>query len=92
MLQLDRLHPGAVFVILPIHGFDERNDELEGRLSSWPASRPYGQLKFQGIADAYLYLDPRGSLVWDTLPPEVERDEENKREHDRRKKLQRNQD
>jgi hypothetical protein len=129
-LQLDRLHPGAVFVILPHHGFDERNDELEGRLSSWPepglsyvkntwlggldpdmfypvskmlfsikpdgtrvsAPRPYGQLKFQDISDAYLYLGPRGSLVWDMVPPEVERDEEYKRERDRRNKLLRNQD
>jgi hypothetical protein len=121
---------GAVFVILPHHGFDERNDELERRLSSWPepelsyvkntwlggldpdlfypvskmlfsikpdgtrvpAPRPYGQLKFQDIADAYLYLVPRGSLVWDTLPPEVERDEEYKRELDRRNKILWNQD
>jgi hypothetical protein len=40
----------------------------------------------------YLYLGPRDSLVMDTVPPEVERDEEYKRELDRRKKLLQNQD
>jgi hypothetical protein len=56
-----------------------------------PVPSPYGSLKFQDLTDAFLYLGPKDSLVWDTLPPEVERDEEYKRELDRRKKLLRNQ-
>jgi len=129
-LHIDKLHPGAVFVVLPHHGFDERNDELEARLSSWPkpgiahvkntwlgdlnpdlvypvskmlvvirpdgtrvpAPSPYGKLKFQDITDAYLYLGPKDSLVQDTVPPEVARDEEYKRELDRRNKLRRGRD
>ena len=46
-----------------------------------------GQLKFQDIADAYLYLGPRASPVWDTVPLEAERDEEYKPELDPRSKL-----
>jgi uncharacterized iron-regulated protein len=129
-VQIDKLRPGAVFVVMPHHGFDERSDELEARLSSWPkpgiahvkntwlgeldpdvvypvskmliehrpdgtsgpAKRPYGELKFQDITDAFLYLGPRASLVWDMVPPEVEKDEEYKRELDRRKKLLRKRD
>jgi hypothetical protein len=129
-LQIERRHPGAVFVVLPHLGFDERNDELEARLSSWPkpgiahlkntwlgdfnpdlvypvskmlvvirrdgtrvpAPSPYEKLKFQDITDAYLYLGPKDSLVRDSVPPEVERDEEYKRELDRRNKLRRRRD
>jgi hypothetical protein len=35
-LQIDKLRPGAVFVVMPHDGFDERSAELEARLSSWP--------------------------------------------------------
>jgi hypothetical protein len=124
-MQIDKLRPGAVFVVVPHDGFDERSDELEARLSSWPkpgiahvkntwlgeldpdvvypiskmliehrpdgtsgpAKRPYGELKFQDITDAFLYLGPRASLVWHSVPPKVEQDEEYKRELDRRNKL-----
>jgi hypothetical protein len=124
-VQIDKLRPGAVFVVVPHDGFDERRDELEARLSSWPkpgiaqvkntwlgeldpdvvypiskmiiehrpdgtsgpAKRPYGELKFQDITDAFLYLGPPASLVWDSVPPKVEQDEEYKRELDRRNKL-----
>jgi hypothetical protein len=35
--RLDQLHPGAVFVVIPHGGFEEKsNDELEKRLASWP--------------------------------------------------------
>jgi len=129
-LQIDKLRPGAVFVVMPHDGFDERSDELEARLSSWPkpgiaqvkntwlgeldpdvvyplwkmliehrpdgthvpAKRPYGELKFQDITDAFLYLGPKASLVWDSVPPKVEQDEEYKRELDRRNKLLRKRD
>jgi hypothetical protein len=129
-LHIDKLHPGAVFVVLPHHGFDERNDELEARLSSWPKPgiahvkntwlgelkpdlvypitkmlyirkpdgthaplpNPYGSLKFQDITDAFLYLGPKASLVSDPIPPEVESDEEYKRELDRRRNLLRRRD
>jgi hypothetical protein len=57
-----------------------------------PAPSPYGGLKFQDIADAYLYLVPKASLVWDTVPPEVEQDEEYRRELERRNKLLRKMD
>ncbi len=34
--RVEKSHPGVVFVVLPHQGFQERNDELEARLASWP--------------------------------------------------------
>src|SRR5262245_31069820 len=34
--RVEKSHPGTVFVALPHQGFQERNEELEARLASWP--------------------------------------------------------
>lgn len=34
--RVEKTHPGMVFVALPHQGFQERNEELEARLASWP--------------------------------------------------------
>ncbi len=34
--RVEKSHPGAVFVVMPHQGFQERNEELEARLASWP--------------------------------------------------------
>lgn len=35
-IDVEKRHPGAVFVVMPHQGFGERNEELEKRLASWP--------------------------------------------------------
>ena len=35
-IEVEKRHPGAVFVVMPHLGFGERNEELEKRLESWP--------------------------------------------------------
>ncbi len=35
-LRVEKLRPGSLFIVMPHHGFAERNDELEMRLSSLP--------------------------------------------------------
>jgi hypothetical protein len=35
-MEVEKLHPGAVFVVMPHQGFGERKEELEKRLASWP--------------------------------------------------------
>jgi hypothetical protein len=35
-VEVEKRHPGAVFVVMPHQGFSERNEELEKRLASWP--------------------------------------------------------
>jgi hypothetical protein len=125
-VDIEKRHPGAVFVVKPHDGFSERNEELEKRLASWPkpglalvkntwlgdldavvahpsakttriltpdgGSKPglslYEGVKFQDMADAYLYLGPIASVIIDgTLPLEVQQDEEYQRELERRRQL-----
>ena len=35
-IDVEKRHPGAVFVVMPHQGFGEKNEELEKRLASWP--------------------------------------------------------
>jgi len=35
-IEVEKRHPGMVFVVMPHLGFGERNEELEKRLESWP--------------------------------------------------------
>ncbi|MGH9843650.1 MAG: hypothetical protein ACREEM_33350, partial [Blastocatellia bacterium] len=35
-VDVEKRHPGAVFVVTPHQGFGERNEELEQRLATWP--------------------------------------------------------
>jgi hypothetical protein len=51
--------------------------------------RKLNKMKFQDVADAYIYLGPKDSLQQDTIPPEVQRDEEYQRELERRRQLKR---
>lgn len=45
-------------------------------------------MKFQDMTDAYLYLGPKASVIIDdTIPPEVLRDEEYRRELERRNRI-----
>ena len=123
---VEKMHPGAVFVVMPHQGFGERNEELEQRLASWPkpglalvnntwlgnlspeagypvskairillpdgssvpGSTQFQGMKFQDMADPYLYLGPKASVIIDeTIPLEVQRDEEYQRELQRRMQL-----
>jgi hypothetical protein len=124
-IEVEKQHPGAVFVVKPHDGFGERNEELEKRLTAWPKPglalvkntwlgdldavvaypsakttrilTPDGGeksglslwegLKFQDLMDAYLYLGPKDSVILDTIPPEVQQDEEYQRELQRRRQL-----
>jgi hypothetical protein len=125
-LEVEKRHPGSVFVVMPHQGFGERNEELEKRLASWPKPglalvkntwlgdldpgvayppskmirvlTPDGReesalslwdgMKFQDMTDAYLYLGPQASVIIDdAIPPEVQRDEEYKRELERRNRI-----
>ena len=125
-IDVEKRHPGAVFVVMPHQGFGERNEELEKRLASWPkpglalvkntwlgdldpgvayppakmirlltpdggstsALSLWEGMKFQDMTDAYLYLGPKDSVIIDdTIPLEVQRDEEYQRELQRRRQL-----
>jgi hypothetical protein len=121
--RVEKTHPGTVFVVLPHQGFQDRNEELEQRLASWPkpslalvkdnwlgelspdlitpagimktspdgpvapAPSPFKGMKIQDVTDAYLYLGPKASLRYDSIPPEVHRDEAYQRELERRRQL-----
>jgi len=121
--RLEKTHPGTVFVALPHQGFQDRNEELEARLASWPkpglalvkntwlgdlgpdlitpamrmrtspdgplvpAPSPFKGMTIQDVTDAYLYLGPKASLRYDSIPPEVQRDEAYQRELKRRQQL-----
>jgi len=121
--RVEKTHPGTVFVALPHQGFQERNEELEARLASWPkpglalvkntwlgdlspdlitpamimgtspdgplvpAPSPFKGMVIQDVTDAYLYLGPKASLRYDSIPPEAHRDEAYQRELERRQKL-----
>ncbi len=125
-IEVEKLHPGSVFVVMPHQGFGEKNEELEKRLASWPkpglalvkntwlgdldpgvayppskmiriltpdggstsALSMWEGMKFQDMTDAYLYLGPKASVIIDdTIPPEVQRDEEYRRELERRNRI-----
>jgi len=121
--RVEKKHPGTVFVALPHQGFQERNEELEARLASWPkpglalvkdtwlgnlspdlitpagrmrtspdgplvpAPSPFKGMLIQDATDAYLYLGPKASLGYDSIPPEAHRDEAYQRELERRRQL-----
>jgi len=122
--RIEKSHPGTVFVVLPHQGFfQDRNEELEVRLASWPkpslvlvkdtwlgqlspdlitpagrmktsldgpwipAPSPFKGMLIQDATDAYLYLGPKASLRYDSIPPEVLRDEAYQRELQRRQEL-----
>lgn len=121
--RVEKTHPGTVFVVLPHQGFQERNEELEARLASWPkpslalvkntwlgnlspdlitpagimrtspdgpwlpAPSPFKGMMIQDVTDAYLYLGPKASLRYDSIPPEAQHDETYQRELERRQKL-----
>jgi hypothetical protein len=44
-------------------------------------------MMIQDVTDAYLYLGPKASLRYDSIPPEAHRDEAYQRELERRQKL-----
>jgi hypothetical protein len=53
-----------------------------------PYSSKFKGMKFQDMTDAYLYIGPKDSVIIDdTIPPEVQRDEEYQRELQRRRQL-----
>jgi hypothetical protein len=52
-----------------------------------PAPSPFKGMLIQDATDAYLYLGPKASLRYDSIPAEVYRDEAYKREIERRQKL-----
>jgi hypothetical protein len=53
-----------------------------------PFSSKFKGMKFQDMTDAYLYLGPKDSVIIDdTIPPEVQQDEEYQRELQRRRQL-----
>src|SRR5215831_15412914 len=121
--RVEKSHPGTVFVVMPHQGFQERNEELEARLASWPnpglalvkntwlgnlspdlilpamimrtspdspwvpSPSPFKGMMIQDVTDAYLYLGPKASLRYDSIPPEVYRDEAYQRELERRQRL-----
>src|SRR5262245_4941085 len=121
--RVEKTHPGTVFVALPHQGFQERNEELEARMASWPkpglalvkdtwlgnlspdlitpagrmrtspdgplvpAPSPFKGMLIQDATDAYLYLGPKASLGYDSIPPEAHRDEAYQRELERRRQL-----
>jgi hypothetical protein len=124
-IEVEKRHPGAVFVVKPHDGFGERNEELEQRLVSWPKPglalvkntwlgdldavvaypsakstrilTPDGGsesglslwegMKLQDMADAYLYLGPKASVIIEGTSPEAQQDEEYQRELQRRRSL-----
>jgi hypothetical protein len=51
------------------------------------APSPFKGMTFQDVTDAYLYLGPKASLRYDSIPPEVQRDEAYQRELERRRQL-----
>src|SRR5262245_23290246 len=121
--RVEKTHRGAVVVVMRDRGFQERNEELEARLTSWPipgialvkdtwlgnlspdlifpvmymrtspdstripAPSPFKGMMIQDVTDAYLYLGPKASLRYDSIPPEAHRDEAYQRELERRQKL-----
>jgi hypothetical protein len=121
--RVEKSHPGTMFVVMPHQGFQERNEELEARLASWPkpglalvkntwlgnlspdlifpvmymrtspdsprvpAPSPFKGMMIQDATDVYLYLGPKASLRYDSIPPEVQRDEAYQRELERRRQL-----
>jgi hypothetical protein len=52
-----------------------------------PAPSPFKGMIIQDVTDAYLYLGPKASLRYDSIPPEVQRDEAYQRELELRQKL-----
>lgn len=52
-----------------------------------PAPSPFKGMMIQDVTDAYLYLGPKASLRYDSIPPEVQRDEAYQRELERRQQL-----
>ncbi len=52
-----------------------------------PAPSPFKGMLIQDVTDAYLYLGPKASLQYDSIPPEVQRDEAYQRELQRRQEL-----
>jgi hypothetical protein len=52
-----------------------------------PAPSPFKGMIIQDVTDAYLYLGPKASLRYDSIPPEVLRDEAYQRELQRRQEL-----
>jgi hypothetical protein len=87
LATIERTRPGSVLVVVPHVGFEERNAELESRLSSWPKpSLAYlkgtwlgdqhdDALSLAEVADAYLYLGGREVLTVSQPPPAVYRDD-----------------
>jgi len=100
LATIEKISPTSVFVVTPHIGFEERHAELEPRLLSWPkpavahlkgtwlGDQYEDEFTFAEVADAYLYLGPRESLMVSQPAPETYRDDVYFAELSRRYRIQ----